>query len=69
LPFNTVAAVGRQSTVGEALTVGPDWLVLVAVLAIPAMISHHQGNWRLSQSLGYAASMVVTLAAAISLCC
>ena len=34
----------------SALTVGPDWLVLVlvAALAIPAMISHRQGNWRLS---------------------
>jgi len=53
----------------SALTVGPDWLVLVlvAALAIPTMISHRQGNWRLSKLLGYAASSVVTLSVAISL--
>jgi hypothetical protein len=53
----------------SALTVGPDWLVLVFVtmLAIPAMISHRQGNWHLSQLLGYAASTVVTLSVSISL--
>ena len=53
----------------SALTVGPDWLVLVlvAALAIPATISHRQGNWRLSQLLGYAAISVVTLSVAISL--
>jgi hypothetical protein len=31
------------------------------------MISHRQGNWRLSQLLGYVASAVVTLSGAISL--
>ena len=53
----------------SALTFGPDWLVLVlvAALAIPATISHRQGNWRLSQLLGYAAISVVTLSVAISL--
>jgi hypothetical protein len=53
----------------SALTVGPDWLVLVlvAVLAVPAMISHRQGMWRLSQFLGYTASSVVTLSVAVSL--
>ena len=51
------------------LTVGPDWLVLVlvAALAIPAMISHRQGDWRMSQLLGYVASSVATLSVAISL--
>src|ERR1700688_1456417 len=53
----------------SALTLGPDWLVLVlvAALAIPAMIYHRRGNWRLSQLLGYAASSVATLSVAISL--
>src|SRR5260370_41812837 len=53
----------------SALTVGPDWLVLVlvAALAIPAMISHRQGDWRMSQLLGYVASSVATLSVAISL--
>jgi hypothetical protein len=51
------------------LSVGPDWmvLVLVAVLTIPAVISHRYGNWRLSQLLGYAASGVVTISVVISL--
>src|ERR1700738_4497592 len=51
------------------LTVGPDWLVLVlvAALAVPATIFPHQGNWRLSHLLGYAASSVVTLSLVISL--
>jgi hypothetical protein len=51
------------------LRVGPEWLVLVLVLAlaIPATVSHHRGNWRLSHSLGYAASAVVTLSVTISL--
>src|ERR1700674_5816594 len=51
------------------LRVGPDWLVLVlvAALVIPATISHHRGNWRLSHFFGYAANSVVTLSVAISL--
>jgi len=51
------------------LTVGPDWLVLalVAALTIPAVVSHRQGNWRLSQLFGYAASSVVTLSVVLSL--
>ena len=51
------------------LRVGPDWLVLVlvAALAIPATISHHRGNWRMSHFFGYAANSVVTLSVAISL--
>jgi hypothetical protein len=53
----------------SALTVGPDWLVLVlvATLAIPATLSHREGNQRISQLLGYAAISVVTLSVAISL--
>jgi hypothetical protein len=48
---------------------GPDWLVLmlVAALAVPATISHHRGNWRLSHVLGYVANSVVTLSVGISL--
>jgi hypothetical protein len=51
------------------LRVGPDWLVLVlvAALVIPATISHHRGNWRLSHFFGYAANSVVTLSVGISL--
>src|SRR5215472_3958798 len=51
------------------LSVGPDWLllILVAALAIPATISHHQGKWRLSLVLGYVANSVVTLSVGTSL--
>ena len=50
-------------------SVGPDWLILmlVAVLTVPAMISHHRGNWRLTHILGYIANSVVTLSVGISL--
>jgi hypothetical protein len=60
---------GLHYVLPSELTLGPNWLVLalVAALSIPATISHHQGNWRLSHSLGYAASAVVTLSVAISL--
>jgi hypothetical protein len=51
------------------LKLGPDWLVLglVAVLTVPAMISHLKGHWLWSQCLGYAASAVVTLSVVTSL--
>jgi hypothetical protein len=51
------------------LRVGPEWLVLVlvAMLAIPATISHYRGHSQLSHALGYAANSVVTLSVAISL--
>jgi hypothetical protein len=60
---------GLHYALPPELRVGPDWLVLVlvAALAIPATISHHRGNWRLSHVLGYAANSVVTLSVAISL--
>ncbi len=53
----------------SALTVGPDWLVLVLVAALttPAVISHRQGNERMTQFFGYAAISVVTLASILSL--
>ncbi len=53
------------------LRVGPDWLVLVlvAALAIPATISDHRGNWRVSHIFGHAANSVVTLSVAFSSAC
>ena len=60
---------GLYYALPSQLTVGPDGLVLVliAMLTIPAIISHRYGNLQLSQYLGYAASGVVTLSVAISL--
>jgi hypothetical protein len=53
----------------SSLSVGPDWLVLalVAILALPAIVSHRWGLWRLGLVFGYAASGVVTLATIASL--
>ncbi len=53
----------------SALTVGPDWLVLVLVMALvtPAIISNRAGNWQMAQAFGYATSGVVTLALIASL--
>jgi hypothetical protein len=53
----------------SALTLGPDWLVLVLVLALvaPGVISHRIGYWRVAQALGYTASAVVTVALIASL--
>jgi hypothetical protein len=60
---------GLYYALPSQLSVGPDWLVLVlvAILTIPAVISYRQGNWRLSQILGYTASSVVTLSVVMSL--
>lgn len=53
----------------DAITLGPRWLLLGAVLllAMPSMIAHRLGRSRLSQVLGYAVSTVVTLAMIASL--
>ena len=53
----------------SALTVGPDWLVLLLVILLvtPAMISTRTGNWQVAQTFGYAASGVVTVALVASL--
>jgi hypothetical protein len=51
------------------LSAGPDYLVLalVAVLSIPAMISHQRGYWQISHVLGYILNSIVTASVAISL--
>ena len=53
----------------SALSVGPDWLVFVAVLAlvVPAMASYQVGYWRIGRNFGYAANAVVTLSLTASL--
>jgi len=64
-----LAVGGLYYAMPSALTVGPDWgvLVLVVALSTPAIISHRIGNWRLAQLLGYSVSAVVTLALIASL--
>jgi hypothetical protein len=60
---------GLYYALPSELRFGPEWLVLglVAMLLIPATISHHRGYSRISYVLGYAANSVVTLSVAISL--
>ncbi len=64
-----VAIGGLYYALPSALKVGPDWLVLLLVLALvtPAMISHRLGKYQVSQVLGHAVSVVVTLALVASL--
>ena len=62
-----LSIAGLHYALPSELTVGPDWLllVLVAVLAVPAMVSHRRGYWRLSHVFGHAATAIVTLSVAI----
>jgi Protein of unknown function (DUF1345) len=64
-----VSIGGLYYAMPSALTVGPDWLVLVIVLLLsaPAIISHRIGYVRTAQMLGYGASGVVTIALIASL--
>jgi hypothetical protein len=60
---------GLYYAMPSALTVGPDWLVLLLVLllGLPAMFSHRAGRWRVGGALGYAMNAVVTLSLILSL--
>ncbi len=64
-----VAVGALHYALPSTLTVGPNWLVLVLVLALatPGVISHHLGKYQVSQVLGHAVSVVVTLALTASL--
>jgi hypothetical protein len=52
-----------------AMSVGPDWLVLVLVAALvaPATFFHKRGQHRLNQIFGYMGQIVVTLSLAASI--
>jgi len=60
---------GLYYAMPSALTVGPDWLVLLLVLALglPALITHRAGHWRAGHVLGYAMNSVVTLSLIVSI--
>ncbi len=64
-----IAIGGLYYAMPSALTVGPDWLVLVLVLVLglPALIWHGAGYWRVGHALGYAMNAVVTLSLIVSL--
>jgi len=58
-----LVAIGAvDSTLPPEMTLGPRWLVLalVAILTLPALISFRAGYWRVSRTLGYVVTAVVT---------
>ena len=64
-----LAVGGLHFSLPPALTVGPDWLLLVVVvvLSVPAVVTHRIRQYAANQMLGYALSSVVTLALILSL--
>jgi hypothetical protein len=60
---------GSSLALPDFLVPGPRWLVpiAVAVLLVPAILAHSAGRHRLDQALGYAISIVVTLALVASI--
>jgi hypothetical protein len=59
-----LATGGLYVAMPQAASVGPRWLILilVAVLLVPTVITHHLGHVRVNVQLGYVLSGVVTLA-------
>src|SRR5712671_1841576 len=64
-----LAVGGIYAALPSFLTVGPRWLLLVAVvvLLIPTVISYRAGRHGLNRLLGYIVSTVITLALVLSL--
>ncbi len=58
-----LAVGGLRFALPRSLAWGPEWLILVvvAVLAIPTILSRMQGNHRMNQVLGYLITSIVTL--------
>ena len=64
-----LAVGGLHLSLPSSLTVGPDWLLLavVAVLSVPAVVTHRIRQYAANQIFGYALSSVVTLGLIMSL--
>jgi len=64
-----LAVAGLRFALPSALSVGPDWLVMVivVVLLIPTVTARLRGNHKLNQVLGYLVTSVVTADMAWSL--
>ena len=64
-----LAIGGLYYALPSTLSMGPDWLVLVVIVAlsVPTMFSHRRGYVRTAQILGYTASAIVTVALIASL--
>ncbi len=60
---------GSSLALPEDMIPGPRWLVPVVILLllIPTTLAHRRGNHRVDRVLGYAISVIVTLALAASL--
>ena len=60
---------GSSLALPDFLVPGPRWLlpIAVVVLLVPALFAHATGRHQLGQALGYAISVVVTVALAASL--
>jgi hypothetical protein len=60
---------GSSLALPDFLVPGPRWLLPIAVVAllVPGLVAHAGGHHRLDQILGYAISVVVTLALVASL--
>jgi hypothetical protein len=63
------AVVGLYLALPESLTVGPNWLLLVLVIALlaPTMVANRRGYHHLNQICGYLLLMVLTAAMIASL--
>ncbi|MGI8771878.1 MAG: hypothetical protein ACR2JE_10625 [Acidobacteriaceae bacterium] len=64
-----LAVGGLHLALPDALTVGPSWLLIVAVavLMVPTVIARHRGYFTASQIIGYAVLILVTVALVWSL--
>jgi uncharacterized membrane protein len=64
-----LAVGGLYLALPESLTVGPDWLVLVLVVALllPTVVTYQRGRHGLNQIFGYILLLVVTAALVASL--
>jgi hypothetical protein len=67
--LSLLAVGGLHLSLPPSLTVGPTWLLLVvvALLCVPAIVTHRIRQYAANQIFGYALSSVVTLAMIASL--
>ena len=58
-----LAVGGLRLAIPEALSIGPDWLLLaiIALLTVPIVLARRQKLYELNRILGYVATAIVTL--------
>jgi hypothetical protein len=64
-----LAVGGLYLSLPEALTLGPDWLLLllIALLLVPIAVSRRSGLFRVSKTLGYVVLVILTAGLILSL--